>query len=91
VNPANVSDFKKALRRKQTMLLSEGSTPANKHRQSYFNPPGATQNAEIKYKSSHFVRLILSIYIRNVNLFGAFDPEKHRFQLSQLFQLSQYD
>ena len=31
VNPASVSDFKKALRRKQTMLLSEDSTPSNTH------------------------------------------------------------
>ena len=31
-NPATVSDFKKALRQKQTMLLSEDSTPSNKHR-----------------------------------------------------------
>jgi hypothetical protein len=23
------------------------------------------------------------IYIQNVNLFGSFDPEKHRFQLTQ--------
>jgi hypothetical protein len=38
VNPANMSDFKKAFRRKQTMLLSI----------AYFNPAGATQNSEIK-------------------------------------------
>jgi hypothetical protein len=31
VNPATMSDFKKALRRKKTMLLSEDSTPSNKH------------------------------------------------------------
>ena len=47
VNPATMSDFKKALLRKQTMLLSEDSTPSNKHRQKYFIPPGLTHNLEI--------------------------------------------
>lgn len=48
VNPANVSDFKNVLQRKQTMLLSEDSTPVNKERKAYFNPAGATQNSEIQ-------------------------------------------
>ena len=48
VNPANMSDFKKAFRRRQTMLLSEDSTSVNKEREAYFNPAGTTQNAEIK-------------------------------------------
>ena len=33
------------------MLISEDSTTVNKERVAYFNPAGATQNAEIKYKS----------------------------------------
>ena len=48
VNPANMSDFKKAFCRKQTMLSSEDSTSENKERKAYFNPAGATQNPEIK-------------------------------------------
>ena len=47
-NPANMSDFKKYFRQKQTMLLSEDSTIVNKEREAYFNPAGATQSAEIK-------------------------------------------
>jgi hypothetical protein len=47
MNPANMSDFKKAFRRKQTMLLFEYST-VNKEREAYFNPAGKTQNAEVK-------------------------------------------
>jgi hypothetical protein len=43
-----MSDFKKAFRRKQTMLLSEDSTSVNKERKAYFNPAGVTQNGEIK-------------------------------------------
>ena len=43
-----IQPFKKALRRKQTMLLSEDSTSVNKERKAYFNPAGATQNAEIQ-------------------------------------------
>jgi hypothetical protein len=43
-----MSDFKKAFWRKQTMLLYEDSTIVNKEREAYFNPAGATQNAEIK-------------------------------------------
>ena len=46
VNPANMSDFKKAFRRKQTMLLSEDSTSVNKEKKAYFHPAGATQNAQ---------------------------------------------
>ena len=37
----------------------------------------------INITNGPFVRLIPSIYIQNVNLFGAFDPEKHQFQLAQ--------
>ena len=51
VNPANMSDFKKAFRRKHKMLLSDDSKTVNHERVAYFNPAGATQNAEIKYKS----------------------------------------
>jgi hypothetical protein len=43
-----MSDFKKAFRRKQTMLLSEDSTSINKREKTYFNPASATQNAEIE-------------------------------------------
>jgi hypothetical protein len=43
VNPANMSDFKKAFRRKQMMLLSEEITIVNKDKKA-----GATQNVEIK-------------------------------------------
>jgi hypothetical protein len=43
-----MSDFKKAFRQKQTMLLSEDSTPVNKERKAYFNPACATHNTEIK-------------------------------------------
>ena len=46
VNPANMSDFKKDFRRKQTVLLSEDSTSINKR--EHFNPAGATQHAELK-------------------------------------------
>ena len=38
VNPAIVSDFKKALRQKQTMILSEDNTPLNKHKKITFQP-----------------------------------------------------
>jgi hypothetical protein len=43
VNPANMFDFKKVFRRKQTMLLSEDSTIVNREK-PYFNPV----DAEIK-------------------------------------------
>jgi hypothetical protein len=43
-----MSEFKKAFRHKQTMLLSEDSTSVNKERKAYFNPAGMTQNAETK-------------------------------------------
>jgi hypothetical protein len=43
-----MSDFKKAFQRKQTMLLSEGSTSINKERKAHFNHADATQKVEIK-------------------------------------------
>ena len=46
-----MSDFKKAFRQKHKKLLSDDSTTVNKEGVAYFNPTGATQNAEIKYKS----------------------------------------
>ena len=42
-----------------------------------------TPISPINITNGPFVRLIPSIYIQNINLFGVFDPEKHRFQLAQ--------
>jgi hypothetical protein len=46
VNPANMSDFKKAFRRKHKKLLSDDSATVNKEG-SIFQPC----NAEIKYET----------------------------------------
>ena len=42
-----------------------------------------TPKCPINITNGPFVRLIPSIYIQNVNLFGAFDPEKNSFQFAQ--------
>ena len=48
VNPANMSDFKKAFRQKHKMLLSDDSTTLKHERVAYFYSAGLTQNTEIK-------------------------------------------
>jgi hypothetical protein len=48
VNPATVSYFKKALRRKQTMLLSEDSTPLKKDMKITFQP--ARRDTKVRNK-----------------------------------------
>ena len=70
MNPANMSDFKKAFRRKPMKLLSDDSTTVNNETTAYFNPAGTTQHAEIKYKSClTFDELLLLalLYVRKTS------------------------
>ena len=92
-----MTDFKKAFRRKQTMLLSEDSTSVNKER-SIFQPCRRDTKCRNKniihalpltsffcwhYNMSHKYHKWSFCSINSVDIFGAFDPEKHWFQLAQ--------
>ena len=50
VNPAAVSDFKKALRRKHTMRLSEDSALHTKALKTFYNQADAPRKSEIAIK-----------------------------------------
>ena len=98
-----MSDFKKAFRQKQTMLLSEDSTSVNK-RENIFQP--CRRDTKRRNKNINHALPLTSFFswhssmshkhhkwsfcsinsvdiYSNVHFFGAFDPEKHRFQLAQ--------